>query len=369
MTENNQPSFARQIVFVSAQNAPNFLGARIFGGQTLHALVSPVMRQQGSRLADCWREYGEFRAHPLPESGREAIHRALDAILAACGDEPPALNLTCGTKLMALAAQQWGLAHNVPMFYVDTEARRIVLPGSAWEEIPLSDILDCGALLGLYGFAIAGSSTAAPSRMAAHAARQMANLAASPEGRLAIGRLNECATRAPASPLVALNGKISPAFEKLLAICRDAGMLTLSRNNLRFTSETARKWCNGVWLENCIHSILADIHASGEIRSFHTSAIVRNAGVNNEIDAMFSRGNRLFTIECKTSNIHNKAAPFFYKAHVLKDTLGGIFARAMLCSVDEPGPSDRERADFLKLKVVCGKDLQNLKTHILEWSK
>ena len=117
------------------------------------------------------------------------------------------------------------------------------------------------------------------------------------------------------------------------------------------------------------------LKSAQRIRDFASSVRVRREGVLNELDALFTARNRLFTIECKTSCMDGseqaqagRAASTLYKVDSLHDRLGGVFARAMLCSVRPLERKDRERARTMGVHVVCGRDLLSLEEKLVTWS-
>ena len=123
------------------------------------------------------------------------------------------------------------------------------------------------------------------------------------------------------------------------------------------------------------------LKAEKRLKDWATSVTVCRGGVKNEIDGLFAVRNRLFTIECKTSAMRSNAVQqtekalaekttgVLYKADSLHDRLGGIFARAMLCSIRPLTDVDRERAKQLGIRVVCGRELQLLPDKISKWIK
>lgn len=134
--------------------------------------------------------------------------------------------------------------------------------------------------------------------------------------------------------------------------------------------------CNGVWFEEYVRMLLFRLKTERIIKDFASSVKVRLAGVLNELDALFTVRNRLFTIECKTSLMAGNSAvqtdrvsSNLYKVDSLHDRLGGIFARAMICSVRPLDRKDRERARTMGVRVICGKDILLLEDKLISWSK
>ena len=370
------------ITFVSGQVVPSVLAAFLPGLEPscIHAIVTPEMKAHSRILRDVLKKRGQsYQEHELHDTHQQAIFDLLDAVHATCTGQSLALNLTGGTKLMALAAAEWAYACEVPTFYVDTASDQLVLPGRRWEYQPLPDVLDVTALLSAGGYAVTSlDQTAVPAERRA-LLRALLELVCTRgnEGQRALQSLNACAQQAKGCPLMA-EDKATPtaAWTALLALCEQAGMVQCGNGYLHFPSEAARSWCNGLWFEEYVRMTLYKMQAHKQIRSWASSVQVSKAQVPNELDALFSVRNRLFTIECKTAAMQEKNAghdngsvsSMLYKADSLHDRLGGGFARAMLCSVLPPGKHELARAEALGIRIVYGKDLLRLDETLLSWA-
>lgn len=371
------PEYRHHIIFVSAQNAPAYLPAVLHGSKLpcLHAIVSDAMLDKSAMLANAWKKRnGKYCQYRLQQIEQEQIFEVLDKILAECGEDDLALNITGGNKLMALAAHDWAYACEIPIFYVDTAQDRIVCPGKrCWQYEALPDILDIDAILPLYGYEIEKRNADSLNREQREAVTGLLDIVCARGGLRAMAALNSRAVSARDARCCRYES--SPALDKLLAICQKAGKLSLTDGVIHFADEDARKWCNGAWLEDYIRMTLYQLAHEGKIKSWASSAQVRKFGVLNELDAIFSARNRLYAIECNTSRMDGapgetdagKAASTLYKIDSLQDRLGGILASAMVCSINQLPERDRERASSMRVQTVCGADLKNIKERIIRW--
>lgn len=370
------------ITFVSGQIVPSVLAASLpeLEPSYIHAVITPEMKANSRILRDVLTKRGQsYLEHELHDTQQQAIFDLLDAVHATCAGQSLALNLTGGTKLMALAAAEWAYACDVPTFYVDTASDQLVLPGRHWEYQPLPDVLDVTALLSAGGYAVRSLDQAAvpAERRALLVALLKLVCTRGSEGQRALQSLNACAQQAKGSPLMA-EDKATPttAWAALLDLCKQAGMLQHDNGFLYFPSEAARSWCNGLWFEEYVRMTLYKMQADKQIRSWASSVHVRKEQVPNELDALFSVRNRLFTIECKTAVIQEKntghdngsVSSMLYKADSLHDRLGGVFTQAMLCSVLPPGKHELARAKDLNIRIVYGKELLQLDKTLLSWA-
>lgn len=315
-----------------------------------------------------------YREYILRDARQQSIFDRLDAIRESCGGQSLGLNLTGGTKLMALAAAEWAYACEVPAFYIDTETDQIVLPTRrGWEYVALPDLLDVKGLLAANGYMVESLEAGAVLDEQRKALVGMLELVCqgSQSAEMALRGLNACAQEAGrhADRVAKENVRPSPAWEKLLAFCEQAGMAHRGQGWLSFPSEEARAWCNGIWFEKYVQMILYRLKAEGRITSWASSVQVRNKAVPNEFDALFSVRNRLFMLECKTSVMSEPLRPdaMLYKLDALHRRAGGVFARAMLCSIFPLDPHARNRAEEHRIRVVSGRDLLNLGDLLVRW--
>ena len=371
------PALKNHIVLVSGQALPTLLGASLPGREPshIHAVVTPAMQKAAGLLQQALNARGRqcaFTEYALvSDTGQEAMYSVLNSIYEACGGESLGINLTGGTKLMALAAAEWASAYDVPAFYIDTAGEQAILIGREWQHSPLPDVLTVRGLLAANGFLVEQSdSTPVPPPRRSLLARLL-DFTCSPRGEKALGRLNYLAQKALEGGLcVRDEGPEDAAWDELLAFFSEAGMAQAEAGYVAFPDEAARSWCNGLWFEEYVKMTLYHLKAKQRIHDFASSVTVRRDGVLNELDALFTARNRLFTIECKTTAMPlNRAASFLYKADSLHDRLGGVFARAMLCSVRPLASKDRERARSMGVCIVCGRDLLSLEEKLSAWSK
>ena len=121
------------VVLVSQQAAPNLLAAMdpSLKPAEVVLVVSNKMKERAVSLERVLKE-GGVRTHRLPltdEHDYSALESVLLELAAARGGESIALNVTGGTKLMALAAQSIALAAGWSVFYVDADTDEVIWLG------------------------------------------------------------------------------------------------------------------------------------------------------------------------------------------------------------------------------------------------
>lgn len=156
----------------------------------------------------------------------------------------------------------------------------------------------------------------------------------------------------------------TPLLREILEICGQAGKLSYNGNIIAFTDEKARQWCNGIWLEEYVQSVLTRLKAENRIHSWAPARKTASQAGGNEIDALFTINNRLYVIECKSSYLDSK---ILYKLDSVGGRLGGILTRSMLCSIDQFSVDNFRRSNFYDIKFAGGARLKLLRDQILEW--
>ncbi len=122
-----------QIMLISAQAAPNLLPALDPALKPRQAVlvVTQKMQSRADALQKVLQEAGVKvrRVQLTDEKNFSLLEGALMDVAAAQDDRDIALNLTGGTKLMALAAQSVASAAGWKTFYVDVDTDEVIWIG------------------------------------------------------------------------------------------------------------------------------------------------------------------------------------------------------------------------------------------------
>jgi hypothetical protein len=290
-------------------------------------------------------------------------------------DGTPALNVTGGTKLMAVAAQEIFSAESLPVFYVNVETDEVVVIGENARSQPLTAPMKLREMLHAHGFEVEEQQRPAVTREQREAAARVICHAGS-HGR-ALGQLNRLAASDSARRhLKATLGEAegdSISLREMLAEFASAGQLVQQGRDLRFTSEDARIFVNGGWLEAHAYQIVEGLRGveprisdvAMNLKIVHPDGTTRN-----EIDVAFLYRNTLHLIECKTANLgteggtgDDKATEALYKLDSLRK-MGGLRTRAMV--LDYRGAlsshaANRDRARSAGIEVAAGRQLGDLR--------
>lgn len=366
------------VVLVSAQPTPNLLPAldkRTRPGRIL-LVVSPDMRTRAAWLENL------YQARRIPTerlsiddawSVPHIQEKLLDWLLRHT-DQPHALNLTGGTKLMAIAAQATFAVSDLPMFYVHPEKNQIVpLFESNAPPLSLEDRIGLTDYLAAHGVTEIGRADARlPADWATYGERLIQDIERHKD---ALATLNLLAAQAERRGLAARweHRPTGTAWENLRSLCEQFALASFNGAGVRFTSESARAYVAGGWLEHLIHQRLVGLADELGIQDLALNLRVeRGKGVRNELDLAFLAHNRLFLIECKTRRFPGQghedapAAEALYKLDTLRD-VGGLNTRSLLASFRPLGHYDRQRANDLNIKTIVAGELRNLGEHLRGW--
>lgn len=368
------------ICLVSAQAAANLLPALDPNLKPQHAilLVTAKMQRQADALQSVLQGAGvKVSQLSLPdEHDFGQIGNAVLDMAARTEDADIALNLTGGTKLMALAVQEVAQAAGWKAFYVDADTDEVLWLGSpAGARQKLGEQLRLRHYLQGYGFSLP-EAPRQPGLEPRH--RQLVSTLITQIGSLErpLGQLNWLAQQAERNLRVQLDDKQNDSLtlDALLRNFEEAGVLRRQDKQLVFSSETDRAFANGGWLEAYAFQIVAAAQEPLGIRDKALGLeIIDSSGVKNELDIAFMARNRLFVIECKTQRMDNpdddKANNALFKLAEVSRRAGGLGTRAMLLSYRALREPERKLAAALGLKVIAGSEIQRLDEHLRHWTK
>ena len=312
-----------------------------------------------------------------------ALSDSFLSYLAEHESEHIALNVTGGTKLMAVAAQEAFRSAGKPVFYVNVESDEVLVIGeksTGQAAQPLRAKLKVHEMLRAHGYSVTTQEHPQITRELRDLTARLVDRVSS-AGR-ALGALNALARAARDNNLrVELNrDQSSMALGDVVALFADAGLLRQQGDTLIFKDEESRFFANGGWLEAHVYEALQSLRAQHDgltdvamgVRVAFGGQDPRSAGKakdKNEIDVAFLYRN-LHLIECKTANLaqggkgdNNKATEALYKMESLLK-LGGLRTRGMV--VDYRGQlasseADRQRAKESHIEIVSGVQLKDLK--------
>ena len=371
---------AVHVLLVSAQAAPNLLPALDPALKPAEAvlLVSQTMRPRADALQRVLQEAGvRVSRVALPdEHDYPALESALLALAAERAGETIALNVTGGTKLMALAAQSIAQAAGWSLFYVDADTDEVIwLGGRAGERQALHEQMRLRHYLMGYGFTVPEKlltlQTSEPrKRLIATLLNQIGSL------EQPLSQLNWLAQQAEDRKALSLQlderQRDSRSLDALLRAFSEAGILTVQGARVSFGGADALAFAKGGWLEHHVFRTVASLADELGLRDKAANLEVTNSeGVKNELDVAFLAHNRLFVIECKSARMDHPRAPkandTLFKLAEIRRRVGGLGARGLLASYRPLREAEQRLARTLDLSLVCGAELARLDDRLRAW--
>lgn len=373
--------FKTHVCLVSNEAAANLLPVLDpdFRPREVVLVESPQMRKQGQWLEKVMIANGLARIRHLPVKDAfdiPGIELELDKFLE--GESEPAamaLNVTGGTKPLAIAAQQAFGRHRIAVFYLQRERSEVSFIGGDGTKQVLKARLKLEDYFRAHGHEVSLLDRTAPAQADLDLARELVKEIGSLGA--AIPRLNWCGSRAEgradlcSDPLEPRDRNAH--FERLVALIERAGKASWKADRLCFSSEPARAFATGGWFELYVHDEFLALQRRGiggdGARNLH---IVQPNGTKNEFDLAFFARNRLHLVECKTrgftgSEAEQEARKALYQLDSLT-ALGGLNTRAMFVSYRALDSATLQRAKDLRIRTVVGNDLGQLASELEKWT-
>lgn len=370
------------VILVSGQPTPNLTPMldRETQPEEIIMVVSPDMRQHADWLDEVFRPRGLRTtrwdiedAWDLEQMQEQFLNK-----LAELPDEDLALNVTGGTKPMAIAAYQAFLVAQKPIYYVHPQQDRLI-----WLQPTGQASRDLEDRLKLQPFFMAHGVTLETKNPAFGVRDNLFEVANELVDRVdqyqeALKRLNGLASGAN-NPR--LQTEVVPAelqrrddFESLVWCFESRNLLEWQNDRIQFPSEGGRFFVNGGWLEHYVHAIVQRLARTQTRiqdvgRGLEVTRVRGKSDARNEIDVAFLADNRLHVIECKTASYdeNDKGDQTLYKIQTLTGQLGGLQAKAMLVSYQKLPPAVVERARTDNIQIVAAAQIKTLDDKLRKW--
>lgn len=363
------------VLLVSAQAAPNLLPALALRPREAVLLVSAKMRDKAQSLARVLTDAGinssQIQLHD--EHDRASLQDAMLQLASDRDGQSLALNVTGGTKLMALAAQSIAITAGWQVYYVDADTGEMIgLHPDDWR-FPLQDGTTLRQYLGAYGFRCEVSSANSFAHQPEVVQRLLLRI---DELEEALGQLNILCQQARSTPGLKVNMNARQADSRALATLLDemthGGVLRSDGRQIVFAGQAQCQWANGGWLEQHVYSVVGHHKASLQLRDVSANLQVIDVNeVRNELDVAFMARNRLHVIECKTARMDSddrpKANDSLFKLSEICRRVGGLTTRGLLASYRRLRPEELRLASALSIDVVSGAQLAQFGEQLRSW--
>ena len=366
------------VCIVSDQPIPNYVPVldNTFRPREVILLVTERMRAKADALAHTLKTRCGVKTRQITIASEYDMQEMEDKVLGELialdeAKENIALNLTGGTKLMAIAAYRTFHDAGYPAFYFTATSNEVLLLDNNERLTLQPPKIKIEDYLRLHGYQIAANNQLQHSV---------------PRERQAIGE--ELVQRHPyyTDAITALNGIISKgraqnrktltftqnetwgALDDLIDLLARHDLLKTDGDKITFTDEDSLRYANGGWLEEYTFHLAASLP---DIQDIALNVQIENAGnphQPNELDIAILSHNILFVLECKTANLKadEKTQNALYKLETLKK-LGGLRTQTAFISYRELPSETRDRAKGANIEIIEQKDLQGFKTRLKKW--
>ena len=379
------------VCLVSAQAAPNLLPIldSEFKPKKAIFLVSKAMKQRAEYLAKTFEKLNvKVKLKNISDEFNFGLMEdEIFKLVEEYENESIALNVTGGTKLMSIAAENAFSALGKPIFYIDTDSNHILFISKNEEqkwlpnlEMKAKNKIDI--YLSAYGSTVL--STQNPIERKKYLPAIEPFIKNYDNYTQVIPLLNLHATLSQSngykSEYTKDNKKTGKLDELLLGLDYQ-GLLNYDGQTIDFKNREIKTFLNGGWLEDYTYFQLKEIAniediacgadvANPKFKLGKNEYSSENKGNKNEFDIVFMAKNKLHIIECKTQLMDKnggiKADDILYKLETLKD-YGGLMTKKCLVSYFDVPEQVKNRANFLNIEIIQGKDLQRLKSKVQEW--
>lgn len=384
-----QPKFEVHFCLISDQAAPSLLPIldAEFKPKEAVFIVSDKMKNNAEALASVFQEKNvkvtQVRVENIYDF--QAMENIFIDLVDQYDDKNIALNVTGGTKLMAIVAQNTFAMAGKPIFYIDSDNNQILFISRDEhnERIP-NKMLNCQIDLKTYISAYGMTFKDKKEPMASE--RLLINLEPFVKNydkyKDNIPLLNFYASESEKSGFkVEFTHKKVKSLVELFEELHHKELLDFDHHCIDFLDKTHKELLNGIWLEELTYKAIESIKSiqdkamslevgnSAYDQSKNQYAL-QNQGNQNEFDIAFIAKNRLHIIECKTQIMNKnggvKSEDILYKLEALKN-YGGLMTKKCLVSYFEVPESVKNRAKELRIEIIQGKDLQRLREKIANW--
>ena len=381
------------VCLVSAQATPNLMAAidekwrprcvvlatsREMSGNAIH--LERVLRRRGIvverlNIDDAYDYFGIY----------DTFFNFLDGKA-----DKAALNVTGGTKIMAMAAQEAFRDAKAPVFYVNAQTDEILVFGDRTRSESLSAKVGLADYLEAHGYTFADGKR--PTKPAV--TREQSDLTLRIVDGVerfgpSLGELNALAAQSKGSLIGRLEERQrdSISLNAIIDLFVEGKHIRRENHSLRFASEESRKFVGGGWLEQHVYKAMADLAGTQHFSDYgmNMQILAPNGATANELDGAFLHRNTLHLIECKAANLastgnsgDDKGTEAIYKLETLLK-MGGLRTRGMLIDYRgrlsiAHGREDKRRveANFARAKaanirIVSGAAIKSLKSEISNW--
>lgn len=373
--------FDVHVCLVSEQPTPNFVPVLVqeFRPKEVILVVTPSMKAKANALEKVMRERCQVKVqkiHIENEYDTSIIGERLFELLLNVDKEKVALNVTGGTKLMAIGAYSTFRDAGYPSFYVSEKTGEIQILDSNEclslknPKIRIEDYLE------LHGFSVLEGKRQINRDWLPVAEELIKHQSLSHQLSMLNAAISHAKTKQSnkADVLDVHLNNLDQNMNYFLSILEEHHLVKSNGQSVRFTSRAARDYMAGGWFEEYVFNLIQHLpNVQDCALGVQIDLADKQQRRRNELDVVFMANNALHVVECKTANFDNvdndeRNKPL-YLLKTLKE-IGGHRTKTAFISYRALGESCdhmKARADGLDIKVLEQRDLQSLRTLLKNW--
>lgn len=376
------PKYDIHVCLVSAQAAPNLLPILDNEFKPKKAVFVVSTKNEIKEKANALQQvFKQNRVDvEILELSNEFDFQSMEAelfdLLSKYEKEDIALNVTGGTKLMAIAAQNI-FSGEKPIFYINTDKEEIIFISKENDQYIPSLKLHTKTLINTYLSSYNVSILKNKDDFNFHKLGVFTERFAMKPAhyKYIISQLNSLSLNADNKNLEANFSDYSYDLKLILEDLSDAGLIEIKGDIVDFKNEATRSFLNGNWLEYFTYkqasSIPDVIDVDWNVEVVNSKYEKNKIGVNNELDVVFMARNKCHIIECKTVNFENeenkaKLQGYLDKLKSLKDYAGSL-TKVCLVSFYPIPDITKSRAEKDNIEIIDDYRIKNLKERIQNW--
>ncbi len=368
---------------ISDQSAANFLPIVYFRPARVVFVVTPEKQAAAQSMKEALKKAcpGTKIEEPINIKSANDVNETLMQIwgrLEECKEKnlKPIVNITGGTKPMAIAALRAASSADCPAFYLYLGADKSVITlfqaGKLDNELQLPAIEFKPKLeyyLMAYGYSTLETQKKQAISLSQEKLELICELVTKSAFHNTIPFMNKLATEAKnngnrTKGLAELlkkpdNKWLVKGVESWIQEFERAGFIQKKGEELQFTDTESRIFAAGGWLEEYV------AHCVGELGFKPWINLEVKKKDKNEFDVAFIDNGRLYIIECKTCVMsdNEEAQKYVYKFETLAK-VGGLSTHLILVSYQKIHPAVKERAENNGIFVIEGNQIKNLKSYL-----
>jgi hypothetical protein len=324
------------VCLVSDQTIPNILGIIHQKPDELLLLTTREMenKNKSAAILACLKgmglDYGACQ-HKIEiiEDSITDCQRKLASWISGREDDDFMVNLTCGTKIMSIAAFEQFKDYGSRMFYIPfgrNEMVHIFPKRSSNLIVPLQQRLMVTDYLAAYGLTVINRNKLPEMERDSVARREIASwiVAEYPNLKNLLCCLGGALRthRDDRKPFL-LNSVFSGATGAEIELLHKMGFQVSGDTLEKELQKSEIQFLTGGWLEEFCFNEVTSLRGGGIDDGVIGIAIKNQKGTSNEFDVMFTRDNALYTVECKSLDQHDdKKTDALYKVAALQKEFG-----------------------------------------------